>query len=127
MRVRLLASLVLGACLALSASSAFAQSGGGSLRGYIKDESGAVLPGVTVTATSTELLRPVGQRHRRNRPVSPERAAARHVCALRGADGLRDHRRENILVRAGATFTIDIQMGLEHAAGNDHGRRASRR
>ncbi|MGE0813665.1 MAG: carboxypeptidase-like regulatory domain-containing protein, partial [Vicinamibacterales bacterium] len=38
---------------------AYGQTGDGSLRGYVKDESGAVLPGVTVTATSPELLAPV--------------------------------------------------------------------
>ena len=31
-----------------------AQSTGSSLRGYVKDGQGAVLPGVTVTATSPE-------------------------------------------------------------------------
>ena len=36
-----------------------AQTGDGTLRGYVKDESGAVLPGVTVTATSPELLAPI--------------------------------------------------------------------
>ena len=39
--------------------SAEAQSGDGSLRGYVKDDQGAVLPGVTVTATSPVLLTPV--------------------------------------------------------------------
>jgi hypothetical protein len=31
----------------------------GSLRGYIKDEQGGVLPGVTVTATGPQVLSPV--------------------------------------------------------------------
>ena len=60
MRFRMVATLLmLGLGLAVSASPALAQSGGGSLRGYIKDESGAVLPGVTITATSSELIKPV--------------------------------------------------------------------
>ena len=36
-----------------------AQTGDGSVRGYVKDEQGAVLPGVTVTAASQTLLTPV--------------------------------------------------------------------
>ena len=37
--------------------SASAQSGQGSLNGYVKDEQGGVLPGVTVTATAPEFWR----------------------------------------------------------------------
>jgi hypothetical protein len=40
------------ACL-LSASSSFAQTGTASLYGKVTDQQGAVLPGVTVTVTST--------------------------------------------------------------------------
>jgi hypothetical protein len=53
----------LAACLALAsltASTAFAQGGGasttGSINGKVSDTSGAVLPGVTVTATSPSLM-----------------------------------------------------------------------
>ena len=44
--------LVVALALATLAWSvpAIAQTGDGSLRGYVKDEQGAVLPGVTVTA-----------------------------------------------------------------------------
>src|SRR3989442_9453226 len=53
----LLASLV--AVSLLVADRALAQTGDGSLRGYVKDEQGGALPGVTVTATSPGLLSPV--------------------------------------------------------------------
>lgn len=53
----LLASLV--AVSVLISIPAHAQTGDGSLRGYVKDEQGGVLPGVTVTATSPALLAPV--------------------------------------------------------------------
>jgi hypothetical protein len=43
----------------LTAGPAAAQTGDGSLRGYVKDEQGGVLPGVTVTGTSPALLAPV--------------------------------------------------------------------
>ena len=49
----------LGLALTLWAHPVLAQTGDGNLRGYVKDESGAVLPGVSVTATSPELLAPV--------------------------------------------------------------------
>ena len=52
--------LVLTCMLLLStAAAAAAQTGLGSLRGYIKDEQGGALPGVTVTATSPALIQPV--------------------------------------------------------------------
>jgi hypothetical protein len=37
---------------------ASAQSGLGSLRGYVRDQQGGALPGATVTATSPEMLAP---------------------------------------------------------------------
>ena len=42
----------------LIAASAVAQTGQGSLRGYVRDEQGGALPGVTVTATSPALIQP---------------------------------------------------------------------
>ena len=42
----------------LTAATAMAQTGQGGLRGYVKDEQGGALPGVTVTATSPALIQP---------------------------------------------------------------------
>jgi len=42
-----------------SSAAATAQTGAGSLRGYITDEQGAAMPGVTVTARSEVLIQPV--------------------------------------------------------------------
>ncbi len=47
-------SLILGLILCLSASFAAAQAGG-SLTGTVKDPSGAVIPGATVTLMNTTL------------------------------------------------------------------------
>ena len=55
---RVLLSVAL-ACTLLAGAVASAQTGNGSLVGYVKDEQGGVLPGVTVTAKGPELLRPV--------------------------------------------------------------------
>lgn len=112
MPVRVPAILALGACLALCVAPAWAQVGGGALRGYVRDDSGAVLPGVTVTATSPELITPsvavtdeTGLYRLSNLPPGT------YVIEAELA-GFATHRREGILVRAGQTFTIDIQLGL---------------
>ena len=96
----------------LVAAPAIAQTGAGGLRGYVKDDSGAVLPGVTVTATSSELLTPVvnvtdetGLYRLNNLPPGS------YVVTAELA-GFATHRREGILVRAGQTFNVDIQLGL---------------
>ncbi|MFN8062518.1 MAG: TonB-dependent receptor [Vicinamibacterales bacterium] len=102
----------LAAVLWLSAGSAYAQSGDGSLRGYVKDESGAVLPGVTVTATSPALLSPVvsvtdsaGYYRLNNLPPDTYVVTAE-------LPGFATYRREGLLMRAGSTFAVDIEMKL---------------
>jgi hypothetical protein len=89
-----------------------AQTGDGNLRGYVKDESGAVLPGVSVTATSPELLTPVstitdaaGLYRLNNLPPGTYALTAE-------IQGFSIYRREGILVRAGATFAIDVELKL---------------
>lgn len=100
------------AVLFVTASSIHAQTGDGSLRGYIKDEQGAVLPGITVTATSPALLTPVtgvtdsgGYYRLLNLP--PGTYAIRAELA-----GFTTYRREGIVMRAGTTFAVDIEMKL---------------
>lgn len=112
MRRMFLGALALGLVLAPWGTSALAQTGDGNVRGYVKDESGAVLPGVTVTAISTQLLAPVSN-------VTDETGLYRLNNLPPGTyaitaelQGFTTHRREGILVRAGTTFTIDIQLSL---------------
>lgn len=112
MRRLVLAICAFGALLAFLPSAASAQSGDGGLRGYVKDESGAILPGVTVTATSPELLAPVtyitdaaGLYRLNNLPPGT------YVLQAELA-GFAIVRREGILVRAGQTFAIDVEMKL---------------
>jgi len=104
------------ACLlawcALSSIPAFAQTGDGSLRGYVKDEQGGVLPGVTVTARSSELLAPVvavtdtaGYYRLNNLPPGTFSITAELT-------GFASYKREGILMRAGSTFSVDIEMKL---------------
>ena len=103
---------ILAAALAafVTGSSAFAQTGDGSLRGYVKDEQGAVLPGVTVTATSPTLLTPVsgvsdagGYYRLLNLPPGTYAITAELA-------GFSTWRREGIIMRAGITFAVDVQM-----------------
>ena len=96
-------------CL-LAATPTLAQTGEGSLIGYVRDQQNSVLPGVTVTATSPELIRPVVA-------VSDGNGYYRLVNLPPGTytlsaeiQGFSTYRREGIVMRAGSTFTLDIIM-----------------
>src|SRR5262249_2129370 len=96
----------------LTPSFATAQTGDGSLRGYVKDQQGGVLPGVSVTATSPELLAPVvavtdsaGYYRLNNLPPGTFTLVAELT-------GFATFKREGILMRAGSTFSVDIEMTI---------------
>ncbi len=55
--IKLGKAFVLGACLTILPTMAYAQ--GSSIAGIVKDASGAVLPGVTVEASSDVLIEKV--------------------------------------------------------------------
>jgi hypothetical protein len=93
------------------ASSAMAQNQG-SLRGYVKDEQGGALPGVTVTATSEALIQP-------STAVTEADGAYRLVNLPPGSytvsaalTGFATYRRTDVLLRAGANFQVDIVMKI---------------
>ncbi|PYR37132.1 MAG: hypothetical protein DMF93_18450 [Acidobacteria bacterium] len=103
---------ILAALLALSAIPASAQTGDGSLRGYVRDQQGGVLPGVTVTVKSPDLLAPVsavsdtaGYYRLNNLPPGQYTLTA-------DLAGFAAYKREGILMRAGSTFSVDIEMTL---------------
>src|SRR5438874_8425413 len=103
---------ILAALLALSAIPASAQTGDGSLRGYVRDQQGGVLPGVTVTVKSLDLLAPVsavsdtaGYYRLNNLPPGQYTLTA-------DLAGFAAYKREGILMRAGSTFSVDIEMTL---------------
>src|SRR5262245_8567962 len=104
------------AALLLAASLAAAQSNDGSLRGYVRDEQGAVLPGVTVTAISPALIRPTssvtdaaGYYRLLNLPPGTYAVSAE-------LQGFSTGRREGIVMRAGLTLTIDIDLKIGNLA-----------
>ncbi|MGQ0736127.1 MAG: TonB-dependent receptor domain-containing protein [Acidobacteriota bacterium] len=101
--------LVLGCS---TATDVVAQVGDGSLRGVVKDEQGAAMPGVTITATSPALISP-------SVAVSEGNGAYRVINLPPGTyaltaelAGFSVFRREGILLRAGANFQVDITMAL---------------
>src|SRR6266851_4010133 len=96
----------------VSAARAAAQTGDGSLRGYVKDQQGGALPGVTVTARSESLLAPVvavtdstGYYRLNNLPPGT------YVITVE-LPGFSTHKREGVLMRAGLTFAIDIELTM---------------
>jgi hypothetical protein len=103
---------LLGSLIAvlLFAIPSYAQTGDGSLRGYVKDQQGGILPGVTVTATSTVLQAPVtsvtdtsGYYRLLNLPPGTYVVTAE-------LSGFAAYRREGVVMRAGTTFSVDIEM-----------------
>ena len=104
----LYASLV--AVSVLASIPVYAQTDLGSLRGYVKDEQGGVLPGVTVTATGPQILAPVvavtdGAGYYRLLNLPPGA-----VTVMAELTGFAPFRHEGIVMRAGSTFEIDIDM-----------------
>ena len=94
------------------AGAAFAQTGAGGFRGTVKDEQGGALPGVTVTATSPEARVPAeavtdgeGNYRLLNLPPGTYTMTAE-------LSGFSVYKREGLLLRAGATFRVDIVMKI---------------
>ena len=104
--------LLISILLAGSAALPSAQTGLGGLRGVALDGQGGALPGVTITATSPEMLGPQSA-------VTNERGEYRLINLPPGTyaltaelTGFAATKREGILLRAGATFQVDFTMQL---------------
>jgi Carboxypeptidase regulatory-like domain len=89
---------------------AAAQTDMGGLRGYVKDEQGGALPGVTVTATGPQILAPVvavtddgGYYRLLNLPPGT-------ITLTVELAGFAPYRREGIVMRAGSTFEVNVEM-----------------
>ena len=96
--------------LTFAAAETFGQ--GGSVRGYIRDEQGGVMPGVTVTGTSATVPLPhtvvTGQDgNYRLLDLPPGEYTISAELA-----GFAPFRRENILVRVGLNLPLDIVLTL---------------
>ena len=104
-------ALLLAASLAIPAL-AFGQGGDSSIRGTVRDDSGAVLPGVTVTATSPALIAAEvavtdsgGTYRLLNLPVGTFTIEA-------SLPGFATYRQEGILVRASTNIAVDVVMAI---------------
>ncbi|MBP7777182.1 MAG: TonB-dependent receptor [Acidobacteria bacterium] len=110
--MKLVFRFVAAALIVGCATAASAQQGLGGLRGIITDAQGAVLPGVTVTVTSPTMLGPQvgvtnaqGEYRVLNLPPGTFTLTAELT-------GFATFERPGILLRAGATFQVDVQMQL---------------
>jgi Carboxypeptidase regulatory-like domain len=105
--------LVLASALVLLiAATVVAQTDQGSLRGYVKDQQGGALPGVTVTAKSPALIQP-------GTTVTDAEGSYRLINLPPGTytltaelTGFAPYKREEILLRAGATFAVDVTLKI---------------
>lgn len=104
-------ALLLAALLAIPVL-AFGQGGDSSIRGTVSDDSGAVLPGVTITASSPALIQPEatvtdsqGTYRLLNLPVGTFTIEA-------SLSGFATSRQEGILVRASTNIALDVVMSI---------------
>jgi hypothetical protein len=98
--------------LSCAAGEAVAQTTAGSIRGYVRDEQGGVLPGVTITATSPVAATP-------SIAVTDQQGYYRLLNLLPGdytltaeLQGFAKLVRVNILVRAGLDVGVDVVMKI---------------
>jgi hypothetical protein len=98
-------------CVVLLPTGVFAQSAGASLAGVVKDTSGAVLPGVTVTVASEALIEKMRE------TVSDGTGQYRFVDLRPGTytvtatlTGFNTFKRDNIELSGTGVFTIPVEM-----------------
>src|SRR5262245_34946767 len=113
MRRSLGGRIALALCLAAIAAAADAQTSvEGSSRGYVRDEQGAVLPGVTVTArgaTAAQTQTAVTDAGGYYRLLNLTPATYTVTAELQGFSRFA---RDQVIVRAGLTISVDIQLKL---------------
>ena len=108
--IRILGCVLSG--LLLLPAMAWAQAAEGNIRGTIRDEQGAVLPGVTITATSPQAPRPTVT-------VSDAEGIYRLQNLLPGTytlaadlQGFARHERAGVVMTAGLTLTLDVALSI---------------
>src|SRR5947208_11157069 len=104
--------LALAVSALLPTAPAWAQIGQGRLNGTVTDTQGAVLPGVTVTATSPSLI---GTRttvtEADGRYLFPALPSGTYKLTF-DLQGFKQFTRENIQVVLGQTISVDGQMQI---------------
>ena len=106
------AVLVAFALVVLCAAPTFAQTTQGRLTGLVADTQGAILPGVTVTATSPSLI---GVQTTVTQPdgkyLFPALPTGVYKLAFE-LSGFQKLTRENIQVILGQTISVDVQLPI---------------
>jgi hypothetical protein len=109
-RVCLTATLLTG--LLVVARPAAAQLEQGRLTGVVSDAQGAVLPGVTVTATSPSLLGAnTAITEADGRYLFPSLPSGRYMLQF-DLSGFQTVKRENVVLALGQTLSVDMQLQL---------------
>ena len=111
MKVRFIV-LALVALLATSAATASAQQTGGEIFGKVTDQSGAVLPGVTVTVTGPVLLQPLVAVTSETGTYQFPRLDIGTYTVRFELSGFKTVVREGILITVGFSAGINTQMGI---------------
>jgi hypothetical protein len=100
------------AVMVLAAPAAWAQLEQGRLTGIVTDAQGAVLPGVTVTATSPALIgTQISHTEADGRYLFPALSSGRYTLTYE-LSGFQTIKRENIVLALGQTLTVDMQLQL---------------
>src|SRR5215472_19324470 len=103
---------VIALALSVRALTAHAQINPSHLTRTVKDAQGAVLPGVTVTATSPALIGTQSVISEANGEYRfPNLPAGTYVLTFE-LSGFQTLKRENIVLAVGQTLTIDMQLQL---------------
>ena len=112
MRPRAVCLVIVAIVGILGASTAFAQIGQGRLLGVVSDAQGAVLPGVTVTATSSSQI---GVRstvtEADGKYLFPGMPSGTYKIVFE-LSGFRKTERDNIVVVQGQTISADAQLQI---------------
>jgi hypothetical protein len=111
MRVSAKSLVTLAFLLLLAPALAFAQAGGAQLSGTVKDASGAVLPGVTVEASSPALIEKI-------RSVVSDGSGQYRIIDLPPGTytltatlpGFNTYKREGLVLSGSVTLTIPVDM-----------------
>lgn len=105
-------ALILGVTLVLMGSAAWAQSGRGTITGVVKDQIGAVVPGVTVEAThvatnvtTAVVTNPMGLYSLLNLPIGTYNVAFKLM-------GFSTLRREGVTVGLEQVVTLDTSLSV---------------
>jgi len=115
MSVRLLAVAAM-LVLLLSGVVAQAQENTGSIRGTVKDQSGAVVPGAAVTATSPALVRPIELVTDSAGVYIFPRLPVGAYTITAAVTGFKTVKKEAIDLRLGAELTLDLALTVGSVA-----------